>query len=493
MGMSVIDAFVVTFGIDTKGVEKGERDINDATKRLQDKSKRAFGDMESQSKLLGDSLKKVRNEVVGLGLAFMGASSITGFIGHMMTGAAAADRMGTSIGMNAKQIWAWRMAAKSQGGQASEADTALQSIQNDRMDFRFGRMDGAKAGIYGRLGVSAADLRDGDAGTILKKIAGMQGKMDPQVYASLLQQLGMPSSIVYFLQQGKDSVDKLLKQFEAEAKGQEQLAKETEELQKSITTLQATIMQKLVPPLVQIANFLNKVIGGGSSDPAPGPPKGGSVYKPTGLWGQLFGEVYHPSGRQGGGVAAPGASGAKGPHGAESEVYSFLRSKGLASDQALGITAALWAESRLDPKATNPTSGAYGISQILSKDRLANFQRLFGHSIKGAPLNEQLEFLWWELNGGDHGGKAVLAERGIGTSSAMINSFLRPKAGYETARDLRDAAKFINQHRANGTITIHGGIHIKTAATDAKAIARDIHHALKRRHAVAQADRGVNP
>jgi len=323
--------------------------------------------------------------------------------------------------------------------------------------------------------------------------------MDPQVYASLLQQLGMPSSIVYFLQQGKDSVDKLLKQFEADAKGQEELAKASENLQKAITDLQGVILGKLVDPLTKIANFLNMIIGG-SGNAGSGPPKGGSVYKPTGIWGRLFGEVYHPSGRQGGGggpeiggAKGADAGGSKGPHGAESEVYSFLRSKGLASTQALGITAALWAESKLDPKATNPTSGAYGISQILSKNRLANFQRLFHHSINESSLNEQLEFLWWELNGGDHGGKAVLAERGIGTGSAMINSFLRPKAGYETARDLMAASKFIKGHMNGGTITVHGGIHIKTAATDAKGIARDIHHALKRRHAVAQADRGVNP
>ena len=86
----------------------------------------------------------------------------------------------------------------------------------------------------------------------------------------------------------------------------------------------------------------------------------------------------------------------------------------------------------------------------------------------------------------------MLGQRGTGTAAAMINKFLRPAKGYETNRDLREAGRFISGHSRNGTITIHGGIHIKTASTDARGIARDIHGALNRRMAVAQTDRVVN-
>lgn len=47
--------------------------------------------------------------------------------------------------------------------------------------------------------------------------------------------------------------------------------------------------------------------------------------------------------------------------------------------------------------------------------------------------------------------------------------------------------------RSGGGVTIHGGIHVKTAATDADGIARDMHGAVRRRMAVAQADPIVNP
>lgn len=491
--MNIIDAFVVTFGLDTKGFEKGEREVTDASRRLRDSSKRTFDDMENQSKQLGESLKRVRNEVVGLGLAFMGAKSISGLVSGMMTGAAAADRMGRSIGMSVKQIWAWRRAAQEQGGQQQDADAALQSIQNDRMALKLGQIDAGRLGAYGRLGISGEDLRTSNSGAVLQKIAGMQGKMDPQLYANMLQQIGLPNSISYFLQQGKQSVDSLLKQYENSAGEMQKLATEQEKLTRSVIDLQNTITGKLVGPLEQIAGFLNRILGSSGSE-APKSSGGGSVYKPGGFWGSIFGEVYHPSARGSGSAnamqATAGGGGiSSGPHGAESQVYSFLRQKGLASDQALGITAALWAESRLDPNSVNPSSGAYGISQWLGT-RKRELLRRYGAK---PTLDQQLDFLWWELSGGDHGGKAVLGQPGVGTASAMIRSFMRPKQGGETLGDLRRSAAFIRDHRSNGSIVIHGGIHIKTAATDAKGIAHDIHNQLRRRQAVARSDRGVNP
>jgi hypothetical protein len=51
---------------------------------------------------------------------------------------------------------------------------------------------------------------------------------------------------------------------------------------------------------------------------------------------------------------------------------------------------------------------------------------------------QQLEFLWHELQGGDPGGKHVLAAGDAGSVlDAYIRKFMRPAAGFETDRDLR--------------------------------------------------------
>lgn len=484
MAEHIIDAFVATFRLDTKGYKDGEREVDEGNKRLRDQSKKTFDGMEQAGRKTGEAIKGVSREVIGLGLAFLGTRSITGFLANMATGAASADRFGQTIGMTTKQIWAWRQAMRGVGGQNGDADTALQTIQNARIGFRTGALDPAQQAAFGRLGVTGGDLLNKDSGGILSKLAGSAlAKKDPQLYAGLLQQIGLPPSMIYLLQQGQGSVDKLIKQGEASAKEAEKTAKEAEDLQKSMADLNTQVQSALLPVLNQIVPLLTelvKVFGGN----VPSTAGGGSGAGGGGGWGipGLF------EFRTTGGVKG-------GNHGAESQVYSFLRSKGLASTQALGITAALYAESGLDPNAENKKSHAFGISQWLGK-RKAELVRRYGADRNGRPLaslKQQLEFLWSELNGGDPGGAAVLAQRGTGTAPAMINRFLRPAKGYETMRDMREAGRFVGSHMKNGVITIHGGIHIKTAATDANGIARDMNSAVRRRMAVAQADPIVNP
>ena len=481
MASHIIDALMVTFSIDTKGYEDGTKEVESGNRKLKDGSKKAFDDVEQAGRKLGESIKGVGREVIGLGLAFMGARSMVGFLANLATGAASADRFGKTIGMSVKQVWAWRQAMTGFGGELSDGDAALRAVQNVRMSLRGPSPDIEALKVYSRLGISGNDLANKSAGDILSKLAGAGERMDPQLYASLLQQIGLPASTIAFLQEGKDSVDQLIKKNEASAGKMEEQAKKAEELQKALADLTTLIQGPLVEVLNQIVPLLQGIVQWmGVQIQKVDEAKAAADPTNIGAVGAI------------GSVVTAFTGGPK--HGAESEVYSYLRNKGLVSTQAMGITAALWAESKLNPGAVNPTSGAYGIAQWLSKDRLANFKKVTGHDIKGSTLQQQLDFLWWELKGGDGGGKAVLSERGTGTSTAMINKFLRPAKGYETNRDLQDAGRFIVSHMRGNSLVIHGGIHLKTQATDAPGIARDIHGELrKRQHVVAQADSGVRP
>jgi hypothetical protein len=81
----------------------------------------------------------------------------------------------------------------------------------------------------------------------------------------------------------------------------------------------------------------------------------------------------------------------------------------------------------------NPDSGALGIGQWLGS-RKAELQRRYGPN---PTLGQQLDFLAYELRGGDHGGKAVLAQGDeAAVLDAYIRKFMRPAAGKETSGDL---------------------------------------------------------
>lgn len=78
----------------------------------------------------------------------------------------------------------------------------------------------------------------------------------------------------------------------------------------------------------------------------------------------------------------------------KNKAYQFFLSKGLSPHHAAGIVGNLYAESGLNHKAVNPTSGAYGYAQWLGSRKKA----LFAKYGKNPTEEQQLEFLWEELN-----------------------------------------------------------------------------------------------
>lgn len=117
-----------------------------------------------------------------------------------------------------------------------------------------------------------------------------------------------------------------------------------------------------------------------------------------------------------------------------SDVVGFFREKGYSEAQARGIAAGIAAESASNHAARNPTSGAMGLGQWLGP-RKAELIRRYGPN---PTRRQQLEFLHHELQGGDHGGRAVLRQADeAGALRAYVQDFMRPAKGAETTGDLR--------------------------------------------------------
>lgn len=84
----------------------------------------------------------------------------------------------------------------------------------------------------------------------------------------------------------------------------------------------------------------------------------------------------------------------------EEKIFKFLKSKGLSDNQAGAVMGNLYQESKLDPEAVNPSSGAFGIAQWLGgrKTGLDNFSKKQGK--KSSDLDVQLDYLWKEMESG---------------------------------------------------------------------------------------------
>ena len=108
------------------------------------------------------------------------------------------------------------------------------------------------------------------------------------------------------------------------------------------------------------------------------------------------------------------------------DLVSRFRSYGVPDVVAAGIIGNIDAESSFDPRAVNPTSGAKGLIQWLSKDRLNNAKN------NGFDLNnveDQIAFIIWELNNSESRAKQELMKAKTPQEAAEIFAeyYVRPE------------------------------------------------------------------
>lgn len=483
--MNVIDAFVVSFGLNPSDYKKGEREVLGTTKRLREDTKKTFDAMEDRAKKGGELIQGLSNKVIGLGLAFMGASTISSFVKDMMLGAASADRLGQTMAMNTEKVWAWRRAVESIGGQQGEADAALQTLQADRMNYILGRMDGDKAGIYARFGISGSDFENSNPGDLLLKISAMQSKMDPQLFAKLTAQLGLSQNMVYLLQEGQPKLEKLISDMEKNSAGQDKLAKQTEELQKGIAELKTTIASDLVPVLVRIVDWLNSWMGGETSEADMIDPDSWANQGPIGTFLKLLGW----GGSKSSSAPPPPAQGAYSGSGYSSVAVEVARRFGLSPIEVAAIMS-YESGGTFDPGKMGGKGGRYmGLIQMNPQDRAK--YGVDGSSSPAQWSNAIIKYL--EAHGFRYG------MNGLDLYST-INAGRPGRYGWSDGNGTVRShyGRIMREHQGNARRWLGGpnSLHISQViihsnAKDGKALARDFHAEMSRRHAVAQADRGM--
>ena len=111
-----------------------------------------------------------------------------------------------------------------------------------------------------------------------------------------------------------------------------------------------------------------------------------------------------------------------------SAIMDKFKSMGWGSAPAAGLAASVIRESNGNPNAVGDGGKAYGIGQW-HPDRQAEFTRVFGKSIKGSSLDEQLNFMNYELKAGNEQGagrKLASANDAYSAGSIVSKYYERP-------------------------------------------------------------------
>lgn len=152
----------------------------------------------------------------------------------------------------------------------------------------------------------------------------------------------------------------------------------------------------------------------------------------------LFGPAKTADGKDDSGTAGQTAA-----RGNTNSVIDYFTSQGWTHEQAAGIAANLYEESKFNPKSAGDNGSAYGIGQWHS-DRQAEFKRRFGKDIRDSTLEEQMSFVQYELTQGreQSAGFALRKARTAEEAGSVVSRlYERPAAVAEAATNRAQLAR----------------------------------------------------
>lgn len=127
------------------------------------------------------------------------------------------------------------------------------------------------------------------------------------------------------------------------------------------------------------------------------------------------------------------------------QVINFFMSKGLTRAQAAGIAGNLVFESGFNPSAVGDHGTSFGIAQWHNGRGTAMKQWTTAHGYSATSFKGQLEYLWYELNHGEHNALSKLRQTSSANAAGMAfcKYFERP-AVINPARG-QAATRFYNE------------------------------------------------
>lgn len=261
--MNIVDALVVTFGLDPAEFKRGSKVVSDGQKKLREESDENTKRVQNNNKKQAESFRSVTREVLGL-LAAVGATvGLKSFLLGTMESQASLGRMATNLRMSARDLKAWGIVAEEMGGKAEDAYSSLQNLAT-------GLAEAAKAG---HSALTDAAYRNGinlfgEDGRVvsyeeaLKRISGRMRGVDRQVAMTVFNEMGV-GALSNQLLLGPQELDKRLEHAQGLVRITKESTEQAQELQRRWADMQArfegirdTIWNKLAPAMLRIADRL---------------------------------------------------------------------------------------------------------------------------------------------------------------------------------------------------------------------------------------------
>ncbi|WP_194760978.1 lytic transglycosylase domain-containing protein [Klebsiella variicola] len=265
MAATVIDALLVTLGLDTSQFRKGQQEVSDDLKKQREDAKNTAKEMAEQGKKAASFFSSIKTELLALTGVTVTAGGLMSFVKSTTSGLMELSIQAKSLGMTAKELDGVGKAAEAAGSSVEKISAALQEFQNAKQLAKVGVYDTPVQEAAIRLNSLTHDsfnIRDDSAQTTFRKILESARKVtDPDIRRQILQLVGIDDAINQRNQEGKflPDVDRLTKSSgitDASTKGAKEFTAAWAELGQNLDTVKNQIYVGLIPTIRDLNGLL---------------------------------------------------------------------------------------------------------------------------------------------------------------------------------------------------------------------------------------------
>lgn len=256
MAATVIDALLVTLGLDTSDFRKGQKDVSDDLKKQREDAKKTAKEMAEQGKKAAAFFGSIKTELLALTGVTVTAGGLMSFVKSTTSGLMDLSIQSKALGLSARELDGWSKSAEAAGSSAEKISASLQGFQGAIQGARVGDYSSSIFGGLAQLNALTGqnfDVWGQDASSLAKtSLDALRKISDPNLRRQVGLSLGFDDATLQRNQEGKflPDVDRLTKSSgitDASTKGAKEFTAAWAELNQSLETTKNQFYTFLIP------------------------------------------------------------------------------------------------------------------------------------------------------------------------------------------------------------------------------------------------------
>lgn len=256
MAATVIDALLITLGLDTSDFRKGQKDVSDDLKKQREDAKKTAKEMAEQGKKAAAFFGSIKTELLALTGVTVTAGGLISFVKSTTSGLMDLSIQSKALGLSARELDGWSKSAEAAGSSAEKISASLQGFQGAIQGARVGDYSSSIFGGLAQLNALTGqnfDVWGQDASSLAKtSLDALRKISDPNLRRQVGLSLGFDDATLQRNQEGKflPDVDRLTKSSgitDASTKGAKEFTAAWAELNQSLETTKNQFYTFLIP------------------------------------------------------------------------------------------------------------------------------------------------------------------------------------------------------------------------------------------------------